>query len=119
MEHMEHSTIHIKAPHHIHIGAKVKAAQTGTSMNQYIVNLITEDLGQQLLESAEEGIKLHKRVYKEVEDIKKLKAPEKFIPLEDSLLQHLPKPEKVKGGRCPHGFNLVVSTCKFGCKKWM
>lgn len=41
---MEQSIIHIKAPHVVHIGAKAKAAMSGTSMNGYIVKLIQDDL---------------------------------------------------------------------------
>lgn len=44
MDYMEQSTLHIKAPHEIHIGAKVMAAQRRTSMNQYVVDLIKADM---------------------------------------------------------------------------
>lgn len=40
MEQIEYSTIHIKAPHTTHIGAKVLAAKNGRSMNQLIIDLI-------------------------------------------------------------------------------
>lgn len=44
MDCMEQSIIHIKAPHTVHISAKVLAARQQISMNQYIINLIVKDL---------------------------------------------------------------------------
>ncbi len=37
---MEQSILHIKAPHDVHIGAKVMAAKQGISMNQLVVDLL-------------------------------------------------------------------------------
>lgn len=56
MDYMEQSTLHIKAPHQVHIAAKVKAAQRRTSMNQYVIDLIKADIGDKELEDVEKGI---------------------------------------------------------------
>lgn len=41
---MEQSTLHIKAPSQLHIATKVQAAKLSKTMNQYILDLITQDL---------------------------------------------------------------------------
>lgn len=56
MDYMEQSTIHIKAPHEVHIAAKVKAAKRRTSMNQYVIDLIKADVGEKELEIVEPSI---------------------------------------------------------------
>lgn len=59
---MEQSTLHIKAPHEIHIGAKVMAAKRSTSMNQYVIDLIKHDLekNEMPLVDIEQGINLYR-----------------------------------------------------------
>lgn len=60
---MEQSTLHIKAPHEIHIAAKVLAAQRSISMNQYVVDLIKADMTGNAMEPAEviTGIELARK----------------------------------------------------------
>lgn len=55
---MEQSTIHLKVPHWIHIGAKTAAILSGTSMNQYVVDLIKADFTKRGFEqkTIQEGI---------------------------------------------------------------
>lgn len=62
MEHIERSVIHIKAPHTIHIGAKVMAAKHRTSMNQYVIDLIEADMTNNEMPQAEvkKGIDLYR-----------------------------------------------------------
>lgn len=55
---MEQSVIHIKAPHVIHIAAKVNAAKVGKSMNQYVIDLIAKDTGEDSLGQMEHGLKI-------------------------------------------------------------
>lgn len=59
---MEQSTLHIKAPHELHLAAKVKAARLGISMNQYVVDLIGQDIGTKEVAHADAGIKVYREV---------------------------------------------------------
>lgn len=64
MDYMEQSTLHLKVPHDIHISAKVMAAKSRISMNQYVINLIEADMGKKKVakEIIREGIAIAREI---------------------------------------------------------
>jgi hypothetical protein len=112
MDYMEQSTMHIKAPHPIHIGAKVMAAKRRTSMNQYVIDLIRCDLedNDMPLVDIEEGISIFNKATpkqkqvlakasKVVDDLGKVQTPTTVR----GLCEHFqPKGECLQKG-CKYG----------------
>lgn len=110
MDYMEQSTIHIKAPHEIHIGAKVMAAKRRTSMNQYVIDLIDADLNNHQMDRVEitQGINAARSATPEQKKIIK-----KAIKVFDEMALD-PTKGKVDIRFCKH--NQVRGLCKKGCK---
>lgn len=84
---MDKSILHIKAPHELHIAAKVFAIKQGKSMNQYVVDLIRADVGEADLAAIEVGIKVYR------ED--KPKTPTEVIDGAKRAMTVLNEPEKI------------------------
>lgn len=97
MDNMELSTIHIKAPHEIHIGAKVMAAKRSTSMNQYVVDLIKADMEGNNVPPVEvrQGIKAFRKA-----SPKQKKVIEKATKVMDDLLS-VPGVQPASEAICP------------------
>jgi hypothetical protein len=111
MDYMEQSTLHIKAPHDVHIGAKVLAARRGISMNQLVVSLIEADMAASQLEPAfvHAGVSAARKASPAQKKIIK-----KAVNVMESLTSDIPnlvkasevKPEK----QCPR-HHVGVSVC--------
>jgi hypothetical protein len=110
MDYMEQSIIHIKAPHEIHIGAKVLAAQRGISMNQLIVDLI---------EAAINGDSYKPMEIKERILAARKATPEKVISRAAEVYKELTKSNRFEGPLCKiHGTPLDArgKCLQKGCK---
>lgn len=111
---MEQSTLHIKAPHHIHIAAKAMAMSTGTSMNQFVVDLIKAEMDRQgwTEEEAIEGINTYRRIFKgkQIFEKEKVSKQPKVAETKKEVSQ------RITTGVCKHGY--AAAMCKFeACRK--
>ena len=62
---MEQSTLHIKAPHDLHIAIKVAAMESDKSMNQFVVDTLAEYIGVGNIAISSNAIKVYRNAASE------------------------------------------------------